>query len=154
MQRSKAAGSLSNVDNNLIYCIKINAMEDNRMKTHVTVVAVLMIVLGILGVFVVSAVGFFYNYLKDFIPLQDIPDFAVPLIEIAIVFFLVVAGSLAILELAAGIGLLACKNWARIVGIVVAGFNCLSVPIGTLFGVYSIWVLVQDDTVKMCGRQA
>jgi hypothetical protein len=40
-------------------------------------------------------------------------------------------------------------SWARYLIIVVAALGCLNIPIGTLKGVYSLWVLLQDDTVKL-----
>jgi len=33
--------------------------------------------------------------------------------------------------------------------IVVAALGCLNIPIGTLKGVYSLWVLLQDETIKL-----
>jgi hypothetical protein len=54
-----------------------------------------------------------------------------------------VAG-LAIPALVAGIGVLARKSWARILGVIVSVFALLSFPIGTLVGGYAIFVLMQD----------
>jgi hypothetical protein len=48
-----------------------------------------------------------------------------------------------------GIGLLSYKPWARILVMIVAAMGCLVIPIGTLVGVYSIWTLMQDDTIKL-----
>jgi hypothetical protein len=53
------------------------------------------------------------------------------------------------LGLVGGIGLLSYMSWARYLVIVVAALGCLNIPIGTLKGVYSLWVLLQDDTVKL-----
>jgi hypothetical protein len=30
-----------------------------------------------------------------------------------------------------------------------SAINCLNIPIGTAKGVYSIWVLLQDETIKL-----
>jgi hypothetical protein len=38
-------------------------------------------------------------------------------------------------------GLLTRKAWARVVAIVVAVLGLLNVPIGTLIGIYALWVL-------------
>jgi hypothetical protein len=32
---------------------------------------------------------------------------------------------------------------------VVAALGCLNIPIGTLKGVYTLWVLLQDETIKL-----
>ena len=55
---------------------------------------------------------------------------------------------LSTLGLVGGIGLLAYKPWARYLVIVVSALGCLNIPIGTLKGVYSLWVLLQDETLN------
>ena len=32
---------------------------------------------------------------------------------------------------------------------IVSAIGCLNIPIGTLAGVYSLWVLLQDETIKL-----
>lgn len=44
----------------------------------------------------------------------------------------------------AAFGLLARKRWARILGVVVGILNLPGVPMGTLVGAYTIFVLMQD----------
>ena len=58
-------------------------------------------------------------------------------------------GFMSTIGLVGGIGLLAFKNWARYLVIVVAALGCLNIPIGTLKGVYSLWVLLQDETITL-----
>jgi len=48
-----------------------------------------------------------------------------------------------------GIGLIRHKSWARYVVLVLAVFDLLVIPVGTLLGGYSIWVLMQDEAVQM-----
>lgn len=43
----------------------------------------------------------------------------------------------------AGWALLARQNWGRILAIVVAGMSILNFPVGTLIGIYVLWVLLQ-----------
>ena len=45
----------------------------------------------------------------------------------------------------AGYGLLKRKTWGRILAIVVGILGLLNIPIGTLIGGYTLWVLLQDD---------
>lgn len=45
----------------------------------------------------------------------------------------------------AGIGLLVHKAWARYLAIVLAVLNLLNAPVGTVIGIYALWVLMQDD---------
>jgi hypothetical protein len=62
-------------------------------------------------------------------------------------------GFLSTLGLIGGIGLLSFQSWARYLVIVVAALGCLNIPIGTLKGVYSLWVLLQEDTIKLFNPQ-
>jgi len=58
-------------------------------------------------------------------------------------------GFLSTLGLVGGIGLFTYQSWARYLVIVVSALGCLNIPIGTLKGVYALWVLLQDETVKL-----
>ena len=50
------------------------------------------------------------------------------------------------LNLVAGIGLLKLKSWARILALILAVLNLLAFPIGTVLGIYTLWVLLTKDT--------
>jgi hypothetical protein len=65
------------------------------------------------------------------------------------VFVPILIGFTSTLGLVGGIGLLAYRPWARYLVIVVAALGCLNIPIGTLKGVYFLWVLLQDETIKL-----
>jgi hypothetical protein len=45
-----------------------------------------------------------------------------------------------------GIGLLKFSPWARIAGIVLSALNLISIPFGTLLGIYGLWVLLNKET--------
>jgi hypothetical protein len=55
---------------------------------------------------------------------------------------LIVAGLPGLL---AGWGLLQRRAWARILGIVVAVLNLFNVPIGTALGIYTLYVLTDEN---------
>src|SRR3954451_7909011 len=60
-----------------------------------------------------------------------------------------IAGFLIVLSLPgmlAGIGLLKFRPWARVVAIVVGVLHILSFPLGTLLGIYTLWVLLNVET--------
>jgi hypothetical protein len=63
------------------------------------------------------------------------------------VIALFVLGLLAVFSIpgiAAGIGLLKRKNWARILAIIVGLLNVTNIPVGTAIGVYTAYILLQD----------
>jgi hypothetical protein len=53
---------------------------------------------------------------------------------------------LAIPGIIAGIGLLKMKSWARIVAIIVGCLHLLHFPFGTALGIYTLWVLLNDES--------
>ncbi len=48
----------------------------------------------------------------------------------------------------AAYGIYARKGWGRILGMIMAGFACLSVPMGTMIGVYSLFVLLDAEVAN------
>jgi hypothetical protein len=45
----------------------------------------------------------------------------------------------------AGYGLLTRKSWGRLLALVVAVLGLLNFPVGTIVGLYAIWVLLQQE---------
>ena len=48
-----------------------------------------------------------------------------------------------------GVGLFSYRPWARILVMIVSALNCLNVPVGTAKGIYSLWVLMQPETIDL-----
>jgi len=115
------------------------------MNQHVTVVAILHIGLGVLGVligiFLFILLGFVTTLVTDREAL-----FILPLVATFLGGGFIVASSLGIIG---GIGVLKYKEWARILVLVISAIGLVNIPIGTAVGAYSIWVLVQNETVRL-----
>ncbi|MDX1501304.1 MAG: hypothetical protein R3325_03000 [Thermoanaerobaculia bacterium] len=117
----------------------------NPMEKHVTVVAALRIGFGVLGL---AAAVFVFCLLTAIGVVADDEDATVVLSLVATG----VAGLLTLISLPGligGIGLLSRKGWARILVLIVSVIDLLNVPIGTAVGAYSIWVLVEENTVRL-----
>jgi uncharacterized membrane protein (DUF2068 family) len=56
-------------------------------------------------------------------------------------------------EIIAGVGLIKRKEWARILALVVSFFNLIWFPLGTALGVYSIIILLNDESVQIFNPQ-
>jgi hypothetical protein len=121
-------------------------MNDSKMKKHVTVVGAIQIGFSILGLIGALAIFFALNFAKGFVSDSDIPLTVLSFLSVSLP---ILVGFISTVGLVGAIGLLAYKNWGRILVIVVAVMGLLNIPIGTLKGVYFIWVLMQDETVKM-----
>jgi hypothetical protein len=120
--------------------------ETNRMKKHVTVVGAIHIGFGFIGL--IGALGAFFalNFAKGVVGNDEIPSMVLGFLSISVPLLI---GFLSTLGLIGGIGLLSFQSWARYLVIIVAALGCLNIPIGTLKGVYSLWVLLQEDTIKL-----
>jgi hypothetical protein len=121
-------------------------MENRNMKQHVSFVGAIHVGFGILGLLGALTVFIIFNFAQGFVveePLaEEILSFLGGTLSILIMFF-------ASLGIIGGIGLFSYKPWARILVMIVSAINCLNIPIGTAKGVYSIWVLMQKETVEL-----
>lgn len=118
----------------------------NRMRKHVTVVGAIHIGFGLLGLMAALALFFVLKFAHGFVEGEDVPDMVLQFLSLSLPLLV---GFMSTLGLVGGIGLLSLQQWARYLIIVVAALGCLNIPIGTLKGVYSLWVLLQDDTIKL-----
>jgi hypothetical protein len=125
-------------------------MEDSKMKKHVTIVGAIHIGFGTLGLIGAIAVFFALKFAKGFVVNEEIPNMVLGFLSVSLPLLI---GLMSTLGLVGGIGLLTYKPWSRILVIVVAALGCLNIPIGTLKGVYSIWVLMQDETIKLFQKE-
>jgi hypothetical protein len=127
--------------------------ESIRMKKHVTVVGAIHIGIAILGLIGALVVFLLMDFARGFIPEQDIPDAVMKMISVLLTSIPLLIAVISILRLVGGIGLLSQQMWARYVIIIVSIIGMLNVPIGTLLGVYSLWVLMQAETMKLFERK-
>jgi hypothetical protein len=125
-------------------------MEDSKMKKHVTAVAAIQIGFSALWLIAAFIIFFAIQFAKSQVGDSDVPVKVLSIVAIVLPAFI---GVISLLGLAGGIGLLSYKQWGRIITIIVSALGCFNIPIGTLIGVYSIWVLMQDETVKLFQTQ-
>jgi hypothetical protein len=121
-------------------------MEDSKMKKHVTVVGAIHIGIGILSLIGAVAIFFALRFALSMAGGDDAGQIVLRFLSVSLPILIIFMATLA---LVGGIGLLSYKPWARYLVVVVAALGCLFIPIGTLSGVYALWVLLQDDTVKL-----
>ena len=122
------------------------------MDKHVRTLAILNIATGIVGL--VAAVGILYfGGGKDGllnISRAEKAAGGVPLISMPIsglyglgvsIYMILIAVPLVV----TGIGLHKFQPWSRWSGIAVNGLNILNVPVGTVLGLYALWVLMSEE---------
>ena len=66
----------------------------------------------------------------------------------------IVIGAISVFGLIAGFALLNHQQWARYVILFVSALRLFRWPWGTLFGGYSIWVLMHDETRQIFATQS
>ncbi len=126
-------------------------METKRdMKKHVTFVGALHIGFGILGIIGAVITFFAMNFALSFVEGVGVAEDVMTALVILVPTLVSITS---ILSIVGGIGLFGFHQWARIIVIVMSALNCLSVPIGTVKGVYSIWTLLQDETIELFNKQ-
>ena len=128
----------------------MNSLDQRQLQLHVPVLGWLLIVehaiFLLVGIFVfvlLTGIGFASGEREAMTVLT--------IVGTGVGLLLVVIG---IPGLVAGFGLLAIKSWARILAIVVAILGLTNVPIGTLIGIYALWVLMQDAATEYFAPQA
>lgn len=115
------------------------------MQSHVTVVGVLHIGAGIIGLIIGAIIFLALGWVSGYVMDPDI-EFLLPTIAV------LVGGGIAVfsaLDIAGGIGLLSYQSWARILVLIASVPHLLNIPIGTAIGIYSIVILVHADTQRL-----
>ena len=115
------------------------------MEGHIRTVASLHIALSIIGFLGAIILYSILNLIGDFVDDHN-AQVILSIIANALVIFLI---GLSIPGFIAGLGLFKYKEWARIIILIISALKLLSFPIGTAVGVYSIWALIQKESIEL-----
>lgn len=120
------------------------------MRQHVSILGILFIVFGALGIFAAIAMLVIFGGAAGIVSMvaANDPDarIAVPILGIVGGFLFFLLTVLSIPGLAVGVGLVKFQNWARIGGLILSAVNLLNFPLGTALGAYGLWVLLAKET--------
>jgi len=125
------------------------------MHTHVKVLAVLYIVLSGIGLLFALLIFFALGTAASIVGMTASPEdakIAIPILRLTGTALGVLLLLLSLPGLITGWGLLKLRSWARILGIVLAVISLLNFPIGTVVGIYGLWVLLTKETERLFGR--
>lgn len=119
------------------------------MDTHVRVAAWLRILWNVMALapallllFVFGGIGVIGSALSGAVV-------AVPIFMVIGSFLALLFSITALPGLITGWGLLAHQHWARYVNVALSAFDLFAFPVGTVLGVYSIWVMLHPETVAL-----
>ena len=115
------------------------------MERQINLIGILWIVMGGLSL-ILGFLGFLFFFGVSFIPdLGREAPFILRTVGTVAVFFFVLLG---LPKIIAGIGLLKKKEWARILTLIVSFINLLNIPLGTALGIYSIIILLKEESIQ------
>lgn len=116
-------------------------MTHKELDQHVKILGWLNVVFGVLYLLIGVCGGLLFI---SVIPVSGDPE-AIPVftfIALLLGGFMLV---MALPGLLAGVGLLKRRNWGRILAIIVGVLNIPNFPVGTAIGVYTLYVLLQNE---------
>lgn len=119
---------------------------EEKMNKHIDVLSVLWIVSGALG-FLFAFFVFWLLYGISYIP--DVDWQASQILRVVGAWIGGIIAFFSIPEIIAGVGLIKRKEWGRILALVVAFFNLIWFPLGTALGVYSIVILLDNESIQI-----
>ena len=120
------------------------------MEQHITILGVLHIAYGALGVLIAMIV--FIAVVGGGVLSGDPEAMAITsLVGTSIATFLFLPS---LPGLIGGIGIFKYRQWARITLLVVGFINLIIVPFGTILGIYTIWVLMNIEVKDMFDKGA
>lgn len=116
-------------------------MNERDLRQHIKILGwlhiaggVLFLIIGIFVFFLLTAIGAVSGD-RD-------AQIILPVVAFSVAGLMVILAAPGIL---AGYGLLKGRSWGRLLAIIVGIFNLMNFPLGTAIGVYTLWVLLQNE---------
>jgi hypothetical protein len=119
----------------------VNHLNQRDLHLHITVLGWLYVV----GHAIFLLIGLFIFMLLTGIGVVSGDSTAMMVLSVIGTAVGLVLVTLAIPGLVAGYGLLTRKSWGRILAIVVGILSLINFPLGTAVGIYTLWVLFQEE---------
>ena len=117
----------------------MNSLTTRDMQQHVQVLG--WILIAVHAIFL--AIGAFAFALLVSIGAISGSGDAIAVLSLVAICVAALMALLALPGILAGYGLLNRKPWGRVLAIIVAAINLVNFPLGTILGVYALWVLLQ-----------
>lgn len=119
----------------------MNSLSERDLHLHVNILGWLHIVSH---AFLLATALFLGMLLPTIGVVSGDPDAAVilPMVGTAVGLFLTL---LALPGIVAGYGLLKRRSWGRVLAIIVGILGLVNIPVGTIVGVYTLFVLLQES---------
>jgi hypothetical protein len=136
--------SNTNVQQNINY-----SNPDQSIRSYISIIAVIEIIFGVfalIGAFFISlAIGIVPMMVSEDID-QEVPPEFIPFIVVILGFVTLLLFAYALLCIISGSRLLKYKKSGKIGTMVVGALALLSFPLGTLYGIFALYVLSKPET--------
>ncbi|MBV5312563.1 MAG: hypothetical protein JZU47_04660 [Prolixibacteraceae bacterium] len=118
------------------------------MEKHINVVAALQIGLSIFNLLIAFLIFTVLKLVGGFVDDVNATTILSIVADVLAIVFIVVS----VPGILAGMGLYKRKEWARILTLILSVIEIFSFPFGTAIGIYSIWALIQPETIAAFGK--
>lgn len=126
----------------------IRLLKEYDMEKHITVLGILYIVFGGLGLLAAAIVFTLFAGGSFFIDDESASPILAA-VGTAIALFLALTS---IPGIVGGMGVLKRQEWARILVLILGFLNLINIPFGTALGIYTIWVLMNNEIIAIFGH--
>src|SRR3954463_16434924 len=125
-------------------------MDAQTLDTHKKILGIVYIISAsfslLIAVFIRAFIALVFDFAMEEGDMEPrVRDFIMSIISIVPAIIIVFS---TIPTLIAGIGLLSRATWAPIFSLIVGCLKLLAFPIGTIIGIYSIWIFAEDQRIK------
>lgn len=120
------------------------------MEEHITILGALYVAFNVLGIAI--AVIIFVVISSGGLISGDMEAIAITSTVGSLIAFIIITFSVP--GLIAGIGLLKRRPWTRILALIVGCIELMNIPFGTMLGIYTIWVLIKEETTQLFSAKA
>ncbi len=133
------------------------------MQKHLTLVGIFNIVyrsLVFFGALVLAGLAFFFDWVMGILTkiraldLDEVPVEMFDIIPAILIIAAIFIGIVSIVGIVGAAATLKKKEWGRILLLIVSFLNLMRIPFGTALGAYTIWVLFNDETIKLFRPEA
>ena len=127
------------------------------MRLHLNILAALHLLLSLFGLLVACLILVSTVAAGAFLGMQstpDVPGWTGMLVGGVGTIVAIVFGVLALPGIALAYGLYKRRPWARPLGFLLGILNLIHFPFGTIVGAYTIWAMMQSETVMLLDQRA
>lgn len=118
------------------------------MEKHINIVAALQIGLSIFNLLIAFLIFTVLKLVGGFVDDANATTILSIIADVLAIVFIVIS----VPGILAGMGLYKRKEWARILTLILSVIEIFSFPFGTAIGIYSIWALIQPETIAEFGN--